>query len=141
MRIASGLPVLFVVTVVPLGRTPPVSNMTPRAPMNERGSTYPPPSSVLKCRCGPVESPVVPTAPTTAPLGTVCPADTEMADICPYCVASPPPWSMATKLPYPSYQPACVTRPCAAAHTGRPVIAARSMPEWSCVPDPVGFCR
>ena len=46
------------------------------------GSTGEPFTRTSKCRCGPVEYPVLPTLPMTSPRFTFSPADTRIADWC-----------------------------------------------------------
>ena len=95
------------------------------------GSTATPNFLTSKCKCGPVEFPVEPTAIITSPCFTVAPSSVYISCPCPYKVTIPSPWFIITQLPYPLITPAYVTIPSAAATTGAPNPAfPMSIPSW-----------
>jgi len=60
------------------------------------GSTLVPFTRSPQWRCGPVDSPVLPTRPRTSPLATLCPTRAPISDMWRYDVTTPRPWSTNT---------------------------------------------
>ena len=84
------------------GRAAPAAGRGRRRGAQRRlqaGLTAAPRRRTSKCRCGPVETPVEPTAPIRAPAATQAPRRTRIRDRCAYQLVTPLPWLRTTSLP------------------------------------------
>jgi hypothetical protein len=89
---------------------------------------YCPRCKMRKSRCGPVESPVLPTKPIVLPISTRSPWCTNMRDKCRYIVSYPSECAIWIMFPSPPLRPANSTRPLPMVCTGVPTGAPKSVP-------------
>ena len=97
------------------------------------GFTAVPFTLISKCKCGPVEFPVEPTAAIISPASTCWPSVAYNSLQCPYQVSTPFSCEIFIKFPYEPLLAANVTVPAATAFIGVPLGAAISVPV--CAPD------